>query len=107
MDLGLLQADVAARIGVSEASVWGWESSGREPELRNLPTIVAFIGYDPRPAPKTLGERLVAFRIGKGWARPRLAAELGVDPSTLARWERGEREPTGSFLVSVSRVCPP
>jgi hypothetical protein len=29
------------------------------------------------------------------------AAEIAVDPSTLARWERGEREPTGAY---VSRV---
>lgn len=39
---------------------------------------------------------------------PRLSQEesakrLGVDPSTLARWERGEREPAGVFLDRVER----
>ena len=29
--------------------------------------------------------------------------QIGVDPSTLARWERGEREPTGAFLERVKR----
>jgi len=26
------------------------------------------------------------------------AQEMGVDPGTLARWEHGEKEPTGAFL---------
>jgi transcriptional regulator with XRE-family HTH domain len=30
------------------------------------------------------------------------AAEIGVDPATLARWERGEREPTGAMLGRVT-----
>jgi transcriptional regulator with XRE-family HTH domain len=32
-----------------------------------------------------------------------LAKRLGVDPGTLARWERGEREPTGRFAESVKQ----
>jgi transcriptional regulator with XRE-family HTH domain len=28
---------------------------------------------------------------------------MHVDPSTLARWERGEREPTGTFAIRVLR----
>jgi hypothetical protein len=29
---------------------------------------------------------------------------MGVDASTLARWERGEREPAGAFLGRVKRL---
>ncbi len=29
------------------------------------------------------------------------ARDLGVDPSTLAKWERGERVPTGRFSELV------
>jgi len=39
---------------------------------------------------------------------------MGVDPSTLARWERGDREPAGAFaarakafLAATERVCSP
>ncbi len=28
---------------------------------------------------------------------------MGVDPSTLAKWERGEREPAGDFATRVKR----
>lgn len=104
MDLRLLQSDVARRIGVSEATVWGWEADGREPEIRHVPALIAFLGRDPRPSPQTVGERLVWFRVGKGWARPRLAKELGVDPSTLARWETGEREPWGDYVCRVEKL---
>src|ERR1035437_1298117 len=31
------------------------------------------------------------------------AKQLGVDASTLARWERAEREPAGAFLGPVTR----
>lgn len=41
------------------------------------------------------------------------AHRLGVDPSTLAKWERGEREPAGEymaraerFLATVEALCP-
>jgi transcriptional regulator with XRE-family HTH domain len=33
-----------------------------------------------------------------------LAGRLGVDPSTLAKWERAERVPTGGFLGRVRDV---
>lgn len=29
------------------------------------------------------------------------ATELEIDPSTLAKWERGERTPTGGFLLRL------
>ena len=31
------------------------------------------------------------------------AHRIGVDQGTLARWERGEREPTGQFEVRAER----
>jgi len=55
-------------------------------------------------------------RVRTNWSRPRRtfarcreageaprpeSGQLGVDPSTPARWERGEREPAGAFLSSV------
>ena len=104
LDLGQVQADVAKKIGVTESSIWNWEKGGFEPELRYLPSIIAFLGYDPRPEPVTLPARLVWFREGKGWSQKRLAAELHVDPTTLARWERGERQPTGSFAWIVAEI---
>ena len=60
MDLGLFQKDIAKRLGASTASVNNWELNEREPELRFIPGILRFLGYDPRPEPTTLGERICA-----------------------------------------------
>jgi transcriptional regulator with XRE-family HTH domain len=37
----------------------------------------------------------------QGLSQKEAAKSMGVDQSTLARWERGEREPTGTFLTRV------
>jgi transcriptional regulator with XRE-family HTH domain len=104
LDLGLLQREVAANIGSDTTSVTNWEKGRAEPEIRFLPAIWGFLGYDPRPKPTTIGERLVAYRLGRGWARPRLARELGIDPSTLARWERGARLPFGVYCARIEAL---
>ncbi len=101
MDLGLLQADVAAKIGVCEASVWNWETGRNEPELRFIPAIISFLGRDPRLVPTSLAGRLIRYREAQGWSQKRLARELAVDQSTLSRWEQGKREPVGPFLERV------
>ena len=93
--------DADRRIGVGRQALINWESGRSEPEIRFIPGIIAFLGYDPRQKPRTLGERLMAFRVTKGWARPRLAKELRVDPSTLARWEAGKRLLWGKYVERV------
>ena len=40
--------------------------------------------------PPTLGEELRDFRVKLGLTQAQVAAELGVAPNTVARWERGE-----------------
>jgi transcriptional regulator with XRE-family HTH domain len=30
-----------------------------------------------------------------------MAQQLGIDPGTLARWERGSRQPQGKYLARV------
>ena len=68
-----------------------------------LDAIIRFLGYDPQPAPRNCGEQLVQRRSSLGLSQKDAAKQLGVDPGTLARWERGERQPTGAFLVRVQR----
>ena len=60
-------------------------------------------GYNPLPEAKTLAEQLVRRRTTLGMSQKEAAEEMGVDPATLARWERGEREPTGEMLDGVGR----
>jgi len=66
-----------------------------------MPAIIRFLGYNPLPAAHTLSERLVHRRTRLGISQKESAERLAVDPSTLAKWERGEREPAGVFLGRV------
>jgi transcriptional regulator with XRE-family HTH domain len=103
LDLQLLQSDVARRLGVTECSVWNWENNATAPVFPYWPAIVGFLGYNPLPEPQTPAEQLVQDRKIQGLSQKEMAKRLGVDPSTLARRERGERKPSGMFLSRVQR----
>lgn len=92
MELGLKQAEVAKRLGVSESTLWNWERNRTEPAWHHWSAITKFLGYDPLPEPQNLGERLARHRKLEGLSQREMAEKLGVDPGTLGRWERGERQ---------------
>ena len=91
LDLGLLQKDVAEIIGVTKSTVCYWENGRTEPEFWHLPKIVEFLGYAPEMEATTPGQRIVLARKLRGMSQKAMAKELGVDPTTLARWERDEK----------------
>jgi ribosome-binding protein aMBF1 (putative translation factor) len=47
---------------------------------------------------------LVCGRTALGLSQKETAHRLGVDPSTLPRWERGEREPASEFAARAERL---
>jgi len=106
LDLGLLQREVAAQIGCDTDTVTNWEKGRSTTDLKHVAKVVEFLGFNPFELGDTLGERLASFRRERSVSQKEFARQLGVDPSTLARWERGERKPTGNFLVRVSTICP-
>jgi transcriptional regulator with XRE-family HTH domain len=100
LDLGLFQKDVAVAIGVDTTTVYNWEKGHSEPELRFIPRIFGFLGYEPQlPKPSTLGEKILQYRCLKGISQKDLAKRIGIDPTTLSRLERSR----GSCLQSVLR----
>jgi transcriptional regulator with XRE-family HTH domain len=101
--LKLLQREVAAQIGVDKTSVANWESNRSTPAIQYMPAIGRFLGYDPLPAATGWAERLVRARALLGISQKTSAARIGVDPCTLARWERGERTPRGAQESAASR----
>ncbi len=104
LDRGMLQSEVAKLLAVTASSVWNWESNTSTPHWRYLKPIVEFLGYDPLPPAGTMAERLVRYRWLRGWTQKEMAKRLGVDPTTLARWERGEREPAENYHERVRRL---
>jgi transcriptional regulator with XRE-family HTH domain len=77
-------------MSVNERTVSGWERN-QEPLVGHYPAIIAFLGREPWPEPKTLPERLVAGRRRRGLTIDAAAACLGVDPSTWWWWESGRK----------------
>jgi len=85
---------VADRIGIWAQTVNYWENNYFNPEVRYVPGIVAFLGYEPSgPSPASFPLQLKVTRIAAGLTRRQLAAQLGVHPGTVAEWERGEAQP--------------
>lgn len=90
LDLRLSTRKAATRMGVSQSTVTDWETGRSSPAVRAIPAVIAFLGYDPYPAPQTEGERVRAKRRQLGLTRKGLADLLGVDQETVARWEGEE-----------------
>jgi transcriptional regulator with XRE-family HTH domain len=48
-------------------------------------------------------ERLVQRRSVLGFTQKEAAVRIGIDQSTLARWERGQKEPWGKYIALAER----
>ena len=93
LDLGLLQKDVAEHIGVDKNALTRWELNQAEPQIRYLPKIITFLGYVPFARGESFPEKLKAYRMRKGLTQRELARELGVDPTTVRKWEAEMSKP--------------
>lgn len=88
LELELYQKDVAAIVGVDTATMFNWEAGAASPSLRTMPRIIRFLGFDPRPPGRTVGEMLRRYRESLGMSRIKAAWAMGVDPTTVSKWER-------------------
>jgi transcriptional regulator with XRE-family HTH domain len=104
MDRGQHVKDTAKLMGVATTTLTNWEVGGRRPAIRHVPKMIRFLGYDPRPKPTSLAERLTNAREGLGLSVEAMAKHLGADPGTLRGWESGQRVPRGRHLVRVGRI---
>ena len=65
--------------------------------------IIRFLGYNPLNAQRGLGRPSGACRTILGLTQKESAHRMGVDLSTLAKWERGELAPMGDYAVRAER----
>jgi transcriptional regulator with XRE-family HTH domain len=72
-----------------------------------MPNILRFLDYNPLPAGGTIGERIIVHRKSCGLTQKEFAAQFDVDPNTLAKRERGEREPRGRYVDAVNERLRP
>jgi ribosome-binding protein aMBF1 (putative translation factor) len=79
-------------------TITSWEGNATIPEVRYMPAIIQFLGYNPLPVASSLPESLVTARKALGLSQRKMAAKLGVDPATIMGWEAGRHKPTGKSL---------
>jgi transcriptional regulator with XRE-family HTH domain len=96
LDAKLLQKEVAATLGVDTMTVNNWERNRCRPRLYLFLKIIQFLGYTPFPnnEESTLGEAIKAYRLRHGLSQKKMARALGIDPTTLARWEKTKTTPS-------------
>ena len=94
VELGFFQRDLRKDFKLEKETYANWEKDRCYPAMRHWPGIIAFLGFDPSPAPSTIGEQLLAYRRRHGLSRKALAADLAVDEATLWRWETDLRAPS-------------
>jgi hypothetical protein len=64
-----------------------------QPSLTQIPKIIEFLGRDPfEKKAENLGDKIREYRRVHGLMQKKLAEQLGVDQTTLAGWERGQRD---------------
>jgi len=86
----LSQEQAAKAIGVNTWTVILWEQGRHAPTPRFYPSLIRFLGREPWPEPRTIGERLQAERLRRGLTRRQLAAVLDVDLGSISKWEGGD-----------------
>jgi transcriptional regulator with XRE-family HTH domain len=97
LDLKIFQKDVGKLLGVTTSSVTNWEKNRVRPSLRYIPRIISFLGYNPiSGTPSNFGQEINLYRRNHGISIKQLAKTLRVDPTTLARWEKGETLPSAA-----------
>ena len=89
--MGLTQKEAGSQLGVTESAIWNWENGWSSSQFRFFLRITQFLGYEiPIPEPVTLGQTIKRCRFLQGISQKELARLLGLDPTTLARSEKGE-----------------
>ncbi|OQP57914.1 hypothetical protein A4R26_23330 [Niastella populi] len=105
MKLGLLQKDVAQRIGTTEQTITNWEMTGHEPQIKYYPKIIEFLGFFPWEInASTLGGKIKKYRYMHGLTQSALARRLGIDHGTLIDCEGNKTKPRRRILEKLEPV---
>ena len=105
LDLKLCQKEVAQKLGINKTTVYNWENNRTSPSMNHIPKIIEFLGYVPYDTPpRTLGDKISTSRRLLGLTQKELARRLGIDPSTLGRWERDKSQPVKKQLERLNTL---
>jgi transcriptional regulator with XRE-family HTH domain len=95
---------VADELGTDETTLFRWERNMAQPQIRYFPRVLKFLGYDPFPVTLSLADKLLAARRTLGLTQKAFAERLGVDPTTLRKWEQGRARPNRRSLKIIKNA---
>jgi DNA-binding XRE family transcriptional regulator len=105
LDLKLTKTQLSLNLNVSDVTIYHWERNKIQPSLVQIPKIIEFLGRDPfEKETENLGDKIREYRRIHGMTQKKLAAQIGVDPTTLASWEKGKHRPIQRFLDKIARL---
>jgi transcriptional regulator with XRE-family HTH domain len=105
-ELGLLQREAVARMGIIKKTCASWEKGKTEPVASQYRPVVAFLGSDPSPVPMTLAERVEGKRRATGLSFEQVAGYLGWDPATLTRYLNGTWRIPANRTMALELLLP-
>jgi hypothetical protein len=76
-------------MGIGIDTFRNWERGKTNPVASRFRPVMAFLDYDPTPAPSTAAARLQAKRRSLGATFAQMARYLERDPGTLTRYLNG------------------
>ena len=85
--MNLTRKTAAERMGLDPESLENWEKNRTRIAVRFYPVLIAFLGYNPLPEPRTRGEAVRRQRMTLGLSAERLAMIANVYPTTVRRLE--------------------
>ena len=88
---------------LTRTCIHNWDHNRQQPASKYVPAILRFLGFQPKLNNEAWAGRLLAGRARQGLTRAQAAFKMGVDASTLAAWESGEREPTRGYAHRAQR----
>lgn len=100
IDRGMTQWDTDDIVGAHRGFFNELEMGNRENSIYVLHKACKFLGYVPKTLSieeNTPGGKMYAHRIKNGLPLSKIASEVGLDKSTLARFEKGIRTKEESY----------
>lgn len=108
---GFNQRQLAEELGVTQATLSGWETGKYEPDITSLKkiSVILSVSLDSLILDENIDSKiypaltnLKAIRESKGLTQKEVADDLEIGTSTLSQYETGKREPDNSTLVKIA-----
>jgi transcriptional regulator with XRE-family HTH domain len=104
LDLNLRQKDLACIFNATDEAINYWENNLRYPSVQFLAKIIQFIGYCPYEVTLPIANKLVIWRNFNGLSQKQMAILIGIDASTLGKWEQGTRIVKPNILERIKQI---